>query len=231
MRSCRILSSRGATSAGPLRLPIQQQLERMGDWSGAVARRHDQPLTTSCWTCGCPLDVVRAVRILLGFQAAAEIRARGCLAHRGHRQCIQGWVVPWAATCFAWRHSFPICGGVVGFNAVRKWERRRRDQFQSEVIPRAFKASYAASLIGLAALCSPSRRWSSLRRRRWHTRWRCWLRVVGHRGLVTVFSYSGRRPGCVGLMQHRPAHGRLRPVRRARRAVPYLATFGHVGDS
>ena len=214
----------------PLRLPIQQQLERNGRLEAVRSRAGMINLYNQLLDMRMSIGTfVRAVRILLGFQAAAEIRARGAWRTAVIDQCIQGWVVLGS-------NLFRLAPLVPDMVAVLLGFKRRQEKgataaqiiFQGEVIPRAFKAfSYAASLIGLAAL------WLAISAvvvvapaALAHALALLAPGLVGHRGLVTVFSYLVLALAVLGLMQHRPARGRLRALFVALgRAVPYLATF------
>ena len=214
----------------PLRLPIQQQLERNGRLEAVRSRAGMINLYNQLLDMRMSIGTfVRAVRILLGFQAAAEIRARGAWRTAVIDQCIQGWVVLGS-------NLFRLAPLVPDMVAVLLGFKRRQEKgataaqiiFHGEVIPRAFKAfSYAASLIGLAAL------WLAISAvvvvapaALAHALALLVPGLVGHRGLVTVFSYLVVALAVLGLMQHRPARGRLRALFVALgRAVPYLATF------
>ncbi|HYU29853.1 MAG TPA: patatin-like phospholipase family protein [Gemmatimonadales bacterium] len=214
----------------PLRLPIQQQVERNGRLEAVRSRAGMINLYNQLLDMRMSIGTfARAVRVLLGFQAAGEIRARGAWRAMVIDQCIQGWVVL-GSNLFRLAPLVPdLVAVLLGFKRPEERGASAAEIiFHGDVIPRARKFfSYAASLIGLAAL---------------------WLAIsavvvlapaavahalallipglVGHRGLVTAFSYLAVALAVLGLIQHRPAHGRWRALFVGlARAVPYFATF------
>src|SRR6266545_1205200 len=92
----------------------------------------------------------RAVRVLLGFQAAGEIRARGAWCAMVIDQCIQGWVVL-GSNLFRLAPLVPdLVAVLLGFKRPEERGASAAEIiFHGDVIPRARKfLSYAASLIG-----------------------------------------------------------------------------------
>src|SRR6266478_3500470 len=214
----------------PLRLPIQQQVERDGRLESVRSRAGMINLYNKLLDTRMSIGTLaRGVRIVLGFLASGEIRSRGVWRAAVIDQCIQGWLVL-GSNLFRLAPLVPdLLGALLGLKErEEKGATAGQIIFRSGVLSSVWKAFfYGASLLGLVVT---------------------WLAVsavvvlapaaVGHaltvlpvswlhqRGVVTALSYVAVLLAILGMTQHRPAGGWLRVLLAGLgRAVPYTATF------
>ena len=215
----------------PLRLPIQQQVERDGRLEAVRSRAGMINLYNQLLEMRMSIGTfAKAVRIALGFWAAGEIRPTGAWRATVINQCVQGWLVLGS-------NLFRLAPLVPDLVAVLLGRKRRQEKgatageiiFRGNVLPAVRKALlYAGSLAALAGLwlaisavvfLAPAAlaHALSLLPVPWLAR---------NQPLVVALSYLLVVLAVLGMIQHRPPHGWWRALRVGiGRAVPYTVGF------